>query len=51
MAAACGEENNVEKRERESNILFSIILRLLGRISSMEKGKEKEIFGKKINIL
>ena len=28
----CGEEYNVEKGERESNIIFSIILRVWGRI-------------------
>ena len=32
----CGEEYNVEKRERGSNIIFPIILRLLERISSGE---------------
>ena len=29
-----GEEYNVEKSERGNNIIFPIILRLLGRISS-----------------
>ena len=35
----CGEEYNVEKRERGSNIIFPMILRLLGRISRREAGK------------
>ena len=38
-----GEEYKVKKRERGSNIIFTIIFRLLGRISSGEG-----IFGKKI---
>ena len=46
----CGEENNVVKRERGRNIIFSIILKLLGRISSREEGKGIEILGKKIKI-
>ena len=46
----CGEEYNVEKRERGSNIIFPIIMRQLGRISSGEKGKEMEISGMKIKI-
>jgi len=29
----CGEEYNMEKRKRGSNIIFPIISRLLGRIS------------------
>ena len=33
------KEYNKVKRERGSNIVFPIILRLLGRISSGEKGK------------
>ena len=43
----CGEKYNVEK---ESNIIFHIILMLLGRISCGEKGKTAEISGKKIKI-
>ena len=43
---ACGEEYNVEKRERGSNIIFSIILRLLGRISRGEGGRK--LWGKEI---
>ena len=43
----CEEEYKVEKRE---NIVFSIILSLLGRISSGEEGKRTEILGKKIKI-
>ena len=35
------EEFNVEKREKKSNIIFSIILRLLGRISSGEISRKK----------
>ena len=46
----CGEENIVVKRERVSNIIFPIILRLLGKISSGEEGKGTEITGKKIKI-
>ena len=46
----CGEEYNVEKRERVSNIIISIILRLLGRISSWEEdgnfGEENDDFKK-----
>ena len=33
----CGEEYNMEERVRGTNIIFIIILRLLGRISSEEK--------------
>ena len=47
----CGEENNVEKREKGSNIIFPIILRLLGRISSGLRGKGTDILGKKIKVL
>ena len=43
-----GEEYNMEKIKRGSNIIFPIILRLLGRISSWEGGKRTEILGKKI---
>ena len=35
----CGEEYNVEKRKIGSNIIYPIIIRLLGRISSEEEGK------------
>ena len=45
-----GEEYNMHKRERGSNIICPIILRLLGRISSGGKGKGTEILGKKIQI-
>ena len=38
------------KRDRGSNIIFPIILRLLGRISSGKKGKGAETAGKKIKI-
>ena len=41
----------MEKRQRGSNIIFPLILRLLGRISSGKEGKETEILGKKIKIL
>ena len=37
-----GVESNVDKRERGSNIIFPIIFRLLGRISS---GEENGNFG------
>jgi len=47
----CGEEYYIEIRERGSNIIFPIILRLLGRISSGEDGKKTGILGKKINII
>ena len=47
----CGEEYNVEKRERGSIIIFPIRLRLLGRISSGEERKGTKIWGKKIKIL
>ena len=46
----CGEEYNLEKRERGTNIIFPIILRLLGRISSVEKRKGTEFSGMKIEI-
>ena len=46
----CGEDYNVETRLRASNIICSIILRLLGRISSREYGKGTKISGEKINI-
>ena len=35
----------MEKRERRSNFIFSIILRLFGRISSSEQGNGAEMFG------
>ena len=38
----CEKEYNVEKRERGINIIFPIMLRLLGRLSS---GEEDENFG------
>ena len=37
-------------RERGSNNILPVILRLLGRISSGEEGKATEILGKKIKI-
>ena len=46
-----GEEYNWGKRKKGSNIIFPIILRLLGRISSEEEGKGTKILGKKIKIL
>ena len=42
---------SLKKREGASNIIFHIILRLLGRFSSGKEGKEAEIFRKKIKIL
>ena len=44
VISCCGEEYTVQKRERGSNIIFPIILRLLGRISSVEERKGTEIF-------
>ena len=43
-----GEEYNVEKRDRGSNIIYSLILRLLGRILSGEEnfGEENQDFEK-----
>ena len=32
----CGEENHMEKRERGSNIIFTIIFRLLGNLGCWE---------------
>ena len=46
----CGVEYNVKKSERGSNIIFAIILKLLGRISTGEEGKEIEILGKYIKV-
>ena len=43
----CVEEYNVKK---ESFIMFPIQLKLLGRLSSGEKGKRTEILGKQIKI-
>ena len=43
-----GKEYNAEKKEWGSNLIFPKILRMLGRISSGEKGKK--ISGKKIKI-
>ena len=43
----CGEEYNMEKRDRGNNIIFPLIFRLLGRIS---RGEGYYIFGKKIKI-
>ena len=43
----CGEEYNVDRRERGSNINFPIILRLFERISS---GEGAEFLRKKIKI-
>ena len=39
-----GEEYSMEKRERRSNIIFSKLLKLLGRILGGKKGKRTEIF-------
>ena len=46
----CGEEYNLEKMERGSNSVLSIILMLLGKILSGEEGMRTEIQGKKIKI-
>ena len=48
---AVGKNITWKKAEGESNIIFSKVLRLLGRISSMKKGKGTEIPGKKTKIL
>ena len=42
-----GKNIKWEKREKGSNIIFAIILMLLGRISSGEERKGTEILGKK----
>ena len=44
-------EYNVEKRESGSNIIFPILLNLLGRVGSGAEEKGTKIFGKKIKIL
>ena len=41
----------LKKREKGSNIIFPVILRLLGGISSYEKMKGTEILEKKIKML
>ena len=43
----CGEEYNVDRRERGSNIIFPIILRLFERILSKEEGKGRKFWGRK----
>ena len=40
-----------KKRVRGNNIIFPLILRLLGRISSWEMGKGTKFLGKNINII
>ena len=40
----------MEKRVRGSNIICSIILRLMGRLSRREEGKGTENFGEEIQI-
>ena len=48
----CGEENNVEKGKKRKIIpIIPIILRIIRRILSGEKGKGTKISGKKIKIL
>ena len=47
----CGEQYNLKKRERGSNMIFSMILRLFGRVSSWGEGKGSVNMGKKIKIL
>ena len=48
----CGEEYNVEKREKAgSNVIFPIILKLMGRISSGEEGKGTKFRGRKSKII
>ena len=47
----CDGKNITWKKERgRSNIIFPIILGLLGRISSWEKGKGTEVSWKKVKI-
>ena len=48
----CGEEYNVEKRQRGSNVIFPVILRLLGRISIGEEDGNfrEENQGKKMGV-
>ena len=41
----CGEKYNVEKRERGSNIIFPIKVRLLGRISRRLRGRGRKFWG------
>ena len=44
----CGKEYNVEKNgKEESNIIFPMILSLLGRISSGKKGRDRKLGGRK----
>ena len=43
----CEEEYNVEKRERGSNIIFPIILRLLWSKSSRKELREQTFWGRK----
>ena len=42
----CGEEYNLDKKERGSIIIFPVILRMFERISRREEGKGTEISGK-----
>ena len=44
---AVGKNITWKKRERGSNITFSIIFGLFGRISSGEKGREQKFRGRK----
>ena len=46
----CGEEYKVGKSEIGGNIIFPVILMLVGRISSGGEGNETDILGKKIKI-
>ena len=46
-----GEEYNMKKRERGRKIIFPVIYRLLGRISSEKKGKWSEFWGRKSRFL
>ena len=48
---AVGKNITWKKSKRGINIIFPITLRQLGRISSVEKGKGREISGKIIKIL
>ena len=45
----CGEDYNVEKREKGSNVIFPIILRLWRRISRQvgKRGRLRKFWGRK----
>ena len=47
---AVGKNITCKKKDRGSNIIFPIIFRLFGRVSSGNKGKGTEILRKKAKI-